>query len=173
MSPDINALQRTDPSTENEIERIDDERHSDYKYKYSNRMRNKFFFCQPGQFLDFADHLLEITDNAETGKPFLCFILILGFARFLGLILLCDVSLGHNVFLPDRLLGLAMHCMLAAETAVFHELNTVRIVLFILERIVIPLLAFCTCQTNLHPHDMYPPCRFLYIKRSPEKGDLV
>ena len=172
MSPDMNALQRADSSTEDKIEHVDDESHSDYKYKNSNRVRNKLFFGQPCQFLDFTDHLLKITDNTETGKALLPFVLILGFAQFLGLILIFDVSLGHNDFLPDRLLGLAMHRVLAADTAVFHELNTIRIVLLVLESVVISLLAFSTCQTNLYPHYMYPPHRFLYIKIDPEKGDL-
>ena len=132
-------------------------------------MRNKLFFCQPGQFLDFTDHFLKITDNTETGKSLLSLVRSLGFAQFLGLILIFDLSLGHNIFLPDRSLGLAMHCVLAAETAVFHELYTIRIILLVLESVVIPLLAFRTCQTNLNPHYMYPPYKFLYIKRSPEK----
>ena len=169
MSPDIDALQRADPGAEDEIERIDNESHHNYKYENSNRMGNKFFFGQPGQFLDLADHLLEVTDKAEAGGSLLSLILTLGFVLCFGLVLFFHVSLGHNVFLPDRLLGLAMQRVLAAEGAIFHELDTIRIVFLVLESVVIPLLTFRTCQTNLNPHDVYPPCRFLYIKRSPEK----
>ena len=135
-------------------------------------MRNKLFFCQPGQFLDFTDHFLKITDNAETGETLLSLVRILGFAQFFGLILVFDLSLGHNIFLPDRLLGLAMHRMLAAETAVFHELNTIGIVLLVLESVVIPLLAFRTCQTNLNPHLCILPVGSCTLKEAPKKGTL-
>ncbi len=65
-----------------------------------------------------------------------------------------------------------MHGVLAAETAVFHELNTIRIVLLVLESVVIPLLAFSTCQTNLNPHICILPVGSCTLKEAPKKGDL-
>ena len=66
-----------------------------------------------------------------------------------------------------------MHCVLAAETAVFHELYTIRIILLVLESVVIPLLAFRTCQTNLNPHYMFLPLGSCTLKEAPKKGTLI
>jgi hypothetical protein len=45
--------------------------------------------------------------------------------------------------------------MLAAETAVLVELKPVRIVLLILERVVVPLLAFGAGQCNFDAHLLF------------------
>lgn len=50
-----------------------------------------------------------------------------------------------------------MHCVLAAEAAILIELEPVRVVLLVLERIVVSLLALGARQCNLNPHDFFLP----------------
>ena len=45
-----------------------------------------------------------------------------------------------------------MERMLAAEAAVFIHLQTVRVILLILLRVVVALLAVTTCQSNFYAH---------------------
>lgn len=45
-----------------------------------------------------------------------------------------------------------MKSFFSAELAVFHELDSVRIVFLVLHRVVIPLLAFCACENDLISH---------------------
>ena len=46
-----------------------------------------------------------------------------------------------------------MESLLAAELAILHQLNTVRIILLVLCCVVVSLLAFCACEYDLVPHD--------------------
>jgi hypothetical protein len=48
-----------------------------------------------------------------------------------------------------------MDGVLAAETAILLELNTIRIVLLVLERVVVSLLAFGASQRDLYPHFVF------------------
>ena len=45
-----------------------------------------------------------------------------------------------------------MESVLAAEAAILVELQPIRVVLFVLERIVVPLLTFGASQCNLNAH---------------------
>ena len=42
-----------------------------------------------------------------------------------------------------------MRCMLAAELAILHELQSVRVIFLVFLRVVISLLALRACQSNL------------------------
>ena len=64
-----------------------------------------------------------------------------------------------------------MQRVLAAETAVLVELKTIGIVLFVLERIVISLLAFGAGQSDLNAHYDAPPKKYP-SKTSPQRGHL-
>ena len=46
-----------------------------------------------------------------------------------------------------------MESVFLTESAVLIELQSVRIVLLVLERVVVALLAFCASQCNLYSHD--------------------
>jgi len=45
-----------------------------------------------------------------------------------------------------------MCCVLVAETAVFLDLHTIRVVLFFFHGVVVPLFAVLTCQGNFCAH---------------------
>ena len=45
-----------------------------------------------------------------------------------------------------------MKGMLTAKTAILVELDTIGIVLLVLERIVVPLLALSACKCDLYAH---------------------
>ena len=45
-----------------------------------------------------------------------------------------------------------MQSVLAAETAVFVELETIRVVLLVLHRVVVALFAFAACKSDLDSH---------------------
>ena len=47
--------------------------------------------------------------------------------------------------------------MLAAESAIFRELDAIRIVLLVLESVVVPLLALGACQCYLNAHFLSLP----------------
>jgi hypothetical protein len=55
------------------------------------------------------------------------------------------------------LLRLSVYGVLAAEAAILIELEPVRVVLLVLERIVVSLLALGARQCNLNPHDFFLP----------------
>ena len=55
------------------------------------------------------------------------------------------------------LLRLSVYGVLAAEAAILIELEPVRVVLLVLERIVVSLLALSARQCNLNPHDIFLP----------------
>ena len=50
-----------------------------------------------------------------------------------------------------------MYGVLAAEAAILIELEPVRVVLIVLERIVVSLLELGARQCNLNPHDIFLP----------------
>lgn len=64
-----------------------------------------------------------------------------------------------------------MHSVLAAEAAVLFELDTIGIVLLVLEGVVVSLLALGAGQTDLNAHDVYPPVGIAY-QNKPRSGHL-
>ena len=69
--------------------------------------------------------------------------------------------------------------MLAAERAILTELDTVGVVLLILESIVVPLLALAAGQCDLHAHDFFllvvskrDDSLFTYLNKPPNRGLL-
>jgi hypothetical protein len=61
--------------------------------------------------------------------------------------------------------------VLAAETAVLVELQTIGVVLLVLERVVISLLAFGAGQSDLNAHCMLL-LKNIHQKRAPDGGTL-
>ena len=51
-----------------------------------------------------------------------------------------------------------MEGVLAAEAAVLHELDTIGVVLLVLEGVVVPLLAFGAGQCDLYAHFSFSFC---------------
>jgi hypothetical protein len=69
-----------------------------------------------------------------------------------GLLSLVLVSAMINSFRLGQLLGLFVHGVTLAESAVFLGLHTIGMSLFILSGIVITLFALCACQCDLCTH---------------------
>ena len=70
-----------------------------------------------------------------------------------------------------ELTGFLMNRMLFAETAVFPHLNTIRIIPFILHRVVVPLLALGTGQHDFHTYSCLRHTRHLLLNQtSPSLG---
>jgi hypothetical protein len=55
--------------------------------------------------------------------------------------------------------------MFAAELAILVHLKAIRIVFFVLDRIVIPLLAFSAGHRDLNSHYLQPRLSFLLLKK--------
>ena len=62
-----------------------------------------------------------------------------------------------------------MQGVLAAEAAILHELDTIGIVLLVLESIVVSLLAFVASQSDFNAHLTAPP----YFWRPPSQRGLL
>ena len=75
----------------------------------------------------------------------------------------------HFVCHGDLLLRFPMEGLLAAEPAILVELQTIGIVLLVLEGIVIPLLALGAGQRDLNAHGISPSRRYS-IKNKPPAG---
>jgi len=53
-----------------------------------------------------------------------------------------------------------MHCVLAAEFAVFAKFNTIRVIFFVLKSVVISLFALVTRKRDFLSHFNRPPYKF-------------
>ena len=137
-----------DDQTGNSVKDPDENTDDQHAGENNQRIVDHLVLAGPNDFLQLAAHFAE-----PAGDPFASankkVFLLVGFCHVFHPFCI-EVDL-------NALLRLVVDSVLLAESAVLLHLETVRVVLLVLHRVVVSLLALGTSQSDFHAHLSAPP----------------